>query len=235
LDKMEKSLFKKPLSLVDQLKYELKNAIVKGRLLPGQQIREIELQQWFKVSRAPIREAIRLLEAEGLIAINSYKKKFIRRITRNDLDQMFPVMAVLEGLAARITSQLINDKMIKKLIYINNELKEANENKDYDLCAELNYQFHNIYIRKANNSAIETAIRGIERGTIWLWLTNIYYTVDKVVNASINDHNKVIDAFKKKDAKKAEILVREHILNVNKRSHKFHIYDKKGELLLKEK
>jgi len=69
----EDAKFSKPRSMVDQIHHSMRNAIAKGTLNPGQVLKEKELQGWFGVSRAPIREAIRLLEAERLVEVDAYK------------------------------------------------------------------------------------------------------------------------------------------------------------------
>ena len=221
---MENPRFTKPRSLVEQLKHDLSGAIIKGKLLPGQQIKEIELQDWFKVSRAPIREALRLLEGEGLIVVDSYKKKHVRQITEHDLAEMFPVMACLEGLAAKIATSTIGKDKIEILIESNNQIKAAIEQNDCELCAEMNFKFHDTYIQEANNKAIKTAIRSISKGVMWLWLTNIYFKMHETVPITIHEHTKIIEAFQKRDSDAAEREVRSHVNEVFDRSMEFSIW-----------
>ncbi len=229
---MQHNSFSKPRSLVDQLKHDLSEAIVKGTLLPGQQIKEIELQEWFNVSRAPIREALRLLEGDGLVVVDNYKKRHVRRITRKDLDDIFPVMACLEGLAARFAALKLTQGEIQELKDLNDQMKTAFENKAYQSCAELNFKFHRTYIKTIDNRALERSMRYLTRGLIWLWLANIYYKQEKLIRISISEHNKIIDALSKKDANKADKNVRDHILNVYKRSLRHAIFDSNGDWVL---
>ena len=99
--------FRKPKSMVDQIYISLSNAITSGALDPGCRLVEQELQKDFGVSRAPIREAIRLLEADGLVVVDAYKKKHVRNLTREDLVDNIPVLACLESLAARLAAARI--------------------------------------------------------------------------------------------------------------------------------
>lgn len=92
-----------PGSIVEQLYSLLCMEIMDGSLKPGQALLEKDLQQRFGTSRAPIREAIRLLAADRLVVVNAYKKKYVRKITREDLREVIPVLACLEGCAARLT------------------------------------------------------------------------------------------------------------------------------------
>jgi len=229
---MNNNKFKKPMSLVDQLKHDLSRAIIKGVLRPGERIKEAELQELFKVSRAPIREALRLLEGEGLIVVDNYKKRNVRQITNQDLADMFPVMACLEGLAAKKAVSTISNAKIKLLIETNKQLKTAGEQMNYGLCAEANFKFHKMIIREAKNKAINTAIRSISKGVIWLWLTNIYFKMHEIVHSSVDEHAKIIEAFQNNDADAAEREVRNHINKISMRTLEFSIYDSGGNYVL---
>ena len=221
--------FTQPQSLVDQLKENLSDAIVKGVLLPGQQIKEQELQDWFKVSRAPIREALRLLEGNGLIVVDNYKKRYVRRITKRDLTEIFPIMACLEGLAAKYAAPRMGKEKIIELTELNNQMKQAFDKKDYDVCAELNFRFHGRYIRAADNLALERTMRSLTKGSIWLWLTNIYYKKEDMVPRSVEDHSKIIEALKNRDVEAAERAAQHHINQVYGRLLEYSIFDSAGD------
>ena len=229
---MENLNFRKPRSLVNQIKYDLSVAIISGDLQPGQQLKEIELQEMFSVSRAPIREALRILEGDGLVVVDDYKKRYVRRITKKDLEEIFPLMALLEGRAARQAASIITKEKIEELKQINKEMREAFKRKKYDLCAELNYNFHSMYIKMIDNQALNRAIRCLSRGSVWLWLTNIYYTFSKLIPISISEHERIIAAFRKRNAEAAEEEVREHIMKVFERSIEHSVFSSEGDYIL---
>lgn len=85
---MEFYAFEKPRSMVAQIHKAMSDAISKGVLKPGQPIKESDLQSWFNTSRAPIREAIRLLEADGMVIVDHYKRKYVRPITKQILSEL---------------------------------------------------------------------------------------------------------------------------------------------------
>jgi DNA-binding GntR family transcriptional regulator len=89
-------------TLVDQIARALKDDIFTGKQRGGDQLLEDRLKDKFGVSRTPLREAFRLLKKDGLIEIKPRKGAFVRRITRQDIEENFPVRAILEGLAARL-------------------------------------------------------------------------------------------------------------------------------------
>ena len=229
---MEQKKFSKPMSLVDQIKQELCIAIEKGALLPGEQLKEVELQKWFGVSRAPIREALRLLQGDGLIILDNYKKRYVRRITKKDIEEIFPVMASLEGLAAGCAALKITTKQINELIGINLKMESAYKNKKYKLCTRCNYQFHSAIIKIVNNHALNRAMKSLTKGSILLWITNSCYEQDNSIFMSILEHNKIIEALKEKNSQKAEQEARNHINHVYKRSLEFAIFNNEGDYIL---
>lgn len=229
---MKQNNFSKPRSLVDQIKHDLCAAIEKGDLPPGQQLKEIELQKWFGVSRAPIREALRLLQGDGLIILDDYKKRYVRRITKKDIEEILPVMACLEGLAAGEAASKIKTKEINELTKINLKMVAANNKKKYKLCSKLNHEFHSIIIKTVANHALNRAIKSLTKGSILLWITNCYYERDDSILLSIAEHNKIIAALNEKDSQKAEQAARNHINQVYKRSLDFALFDNKGDYIL---
>ncbi|MFH2127786.1 MAG: GntR family transcriptional regulator [Pseudomonadota bacterium] len=217
-----------PGSIVDQLYSVLCQEIMDGTLAPGQFLKEQELKERFGTSRAPIREAVRLLAADRLVVINAYKKKYVRKITREDLLEVIPVLASLEGCAAKITAGKTTPQTIGKLIEVNDELKSAYAAKDIGRCIELNFRFHGCYIKDANNEALKQAIRPIIQRTVRLWVSSLYAQKANLFENTIVEHDKIIEAFKNGDANKIEQSAREHVENLLLRAMKFSIFDKQG-------
>lgn len=89
-------------SLVEQICEALTNAIIEGRLKPGQPLTEQSLQKEFGVSRTPIREALRILEAKGLVTVIPRKGAWVKQIEKKDIEETFPIRALLEGYAAKV-------------------------------------------------------------------------------------------------------------------------------------
>ena len=227
--------FDRPRSMVYQIYKTLGRAIATGDMAPGQLLREEELQKAFKVSRAPIREAIRLLEADDLVTVDAFRKKYVRPVTRQYLQDIVPVMACLEGYAANLAAKHITKEQIDMLTKINEQMRDAVERKDYSLCAELNFNFHGIYVKAAPNEALLSTIRSIKKKIIWFWLTNFYFNDHKVIPISITEHSKIIQEFTKRDGNRAEAIVRKHILGMVERSLKSNYFDSEGLYITKNK
>ena len=137
-------------------------------------VKENELKDRFGTSRAPIREAIRLLAADRMVVVSAYKRKYVRKITREDLLEVIPVLASLEGCAAKLTAEKVTPKSLESLAKINTELAEAYQANDIESCIKLNFKFHRYYIKNAGNEALKQAVRPIIQRIVRLWVTMLY-------------------------------------------------------------
>ncbi len=134
---MKPKKFSKPYSVVQQIHKSLSDAILNQELLPGTPLTEMELQEWFGVSRAPIREAIRMLESEGLVVVNAFKKKYVRKLTPEEWQEMCTVLGCLEGFAAGIAARLLTVEQLDKLGENIEQMKEKYAEGDMAACTQL--------------------------------------------------------------------------------------------------
>jgi len=203
--------FKKPKTLVDQIYSSLSRAISRGILKPGTILIEQELQKRFEVSRSPIREALRMLESDGLVTMDAYKRKYVRHLTRLDLSESVPVLSALEGLAAKIAVPKMTKRHIEELKLINSKMKQAFIDENHVLCTESNHHFHSIFIKVADNKALTRSVRSIVKSAVWLWMGTYYYQDRSNISLAIKDHDRIIEALESRDEQLAEIVVRSHI------------------------
>ncbi len=222
----------RPQSMVEQIYHALSDAIVNGKLKPGTLIKELELKKIFGVSRAPIREAVRLLEAKGLLVVDAYKKKYVRRITRDYLNDILPFAACIEGFAARLALNNISADQLEMLEKLNSEMEQLYYLKDYVGCAHKNFDFHRTFIQASQNNSIRQATRAVTQGTIWFWITQTYYHKGSLIPLSISEHNEIIELFRLRDSDALESKVREHILNVFKRTIEVSAFDDNGDYII---
>lgn len=199
-----------------------------GTLAPGHILKEQELKERFGTSRAPIREAIRLLAADRLIVVSAYKKKYVREITREDLLEVIPVLASLEGCAAKLTAENITPQSLEALVQINHELKKAYHVGDIENCINLNFKFHGYYIKNAGNETLKQAIRPIIQRIVRLWVSFLYTKKSHFFETTILEHDKIIDAFATGDVKQIEECAREHVENLLLRAMRYSVFDKQG-------
>jgi DNA-binding GntR family transcriptional regulator len=205
----------KPSSLAEQIHRALSKAILTNELKPGTPLTEAELQKWFGVSRAPIREAIRLLESEGLVVTNAFKTRHVRKLTAEELQETYTVLACLEGFAGNLATNQISREQLGGLEKNIGQMEEAYRGGDLDSCSKLNFEFHRTINRAANNSVLRRSISNIMKSPGWYWLTRVYYDDNPgLVLSSIADHTEILKGLRTGVPELAEAAVRLHMFNI---------------------
>ena len=138
-------------SLTDQVYEYLSDSIIERKIGPGEKLVEKDLCQKFSISRSPLRECFRILEAEGLITINPRKGAYVTDFSRKDVEDVFLVRSKLEGLAAKLAIQNLTEKEITTLNDLIIKMDEAIRKRETQSFLQLNDRFHNIFIKASNN------------------------------------------------------------------------------------
>lgn len=197
-------------SLADQVYEYLSDSIIEGKIKPGEKLVEKDLSQKFGVSRSPLRECFRILEADGLITINPRKGTYVKDFSRKEVEDVFLVRATLEALAAKLAIQNITEKEIATLNDLVTRMDEAITKGNTKSFYELNIFFHNLFIKAANNEVLEKTLNTLRKG-IWLRITFLYFNSPSALTPSNNKHREIVEAFVKKDPVSVERLVEEHV------------------------
>jgi DNA-binding GntR family transcriptional regulator len=214
---MESSVIEKEFSpqysvpLVEQISEFLTNAIIEGRLENGQRLIENDLQRKFGVSRAPIRESFRILEKKGLVTIISRKGTFVRKITQKDVEENFPIRAVLEGLAARMAISHLTLKDIEGMELALSKMTEAARKIDFKSYLKYHLEYHEIFINASKNDTLIGILEKVRRQALWFFRFS-YLWHEEIFGYPIRAHREILDFFLKKDADSAGKLVEQHIL-----------------------
>jgi DNA-binding GntR family transcriptional regulator len=201
----------RPVTLVEQIANALRDDILTGSLKGGDQLLEDQLKNEFGISRTPLREAFRVLEKEGLIEILPRKGAFVKRISRQDIEENFPVRAILEGLAARLAYANLSNQDINEMEEVLECMKEAAGREDFIGYAKHHLSFHEIFINSSNNKTLIALLRNLRMHRLWHRYTYHYYKED--FRNSLEMHRRILDLFKEKKASPTEIemVVRQHI------------------------
>ena len=199
------------MTLVDQIAKALREDILTGRLKGGEQLLEDRLKDKFGVSRTPLREAFRILEKEGLIEILPRKGSFVRGISRQDIEENFPVRAILEGLAARLAYPNFTPQDIEEMEEVFEYMKKAAKNENFRDYSMHHIHFHEIFINASKNETLRALLCNLRMHTLWHRYTYQYYKED--FKNSLMIHSKIIKLFKEKkvSAEEIEKAVRQHI------------------------
>ena len=193
----------------------LTDSILNLRLKPGEQLNELRLIKKLGVSRSPIREAFRLLEGDGLISRYSRKGVYVREITANDVRELFPIRAALEGLAAELAAQKLTVQDLQNLERYAARMEDAaTQRRDVRAYVKLNFEFHRQIVKGSHNRKLEELIRKVGQQSMWFFFASLYFK--KAIDV-VTSHKDIYLALKERDGKKAEICIKNHILEGEKK------------------
>ena len=200
-----------PPLLVEDLTSFLRNAIVSGKLMQGEKLSETSFQKKFGISRSPIREALRVLEQEGLVVILPRRGAYVNKITLDELNETTVVVATLEGLAARIALPQLTEKNFIKMVRLVKKMEEQVKEFAINDYTTTHNDFHETFILPCNNRVLIDSIGKLRRRYVRPRVTS-YYFVNNIEDA-VKGHLRIIDALKKGDPQEVEKVVKNHIMN----------------------
>lgn len=199
------------LPLRDVVFNTLRQAILRGELKPGERLMEIALANRLGVSRTPVREAIRMLELEGLVIMIPRRGAQVAQITEQDLNDVLEVRLGLEELAVRFACERITDEEIKALGLAVKEFEKKMSNNDLSAQAEADVKFHEIIYGATHNRRLVQIINNIREQ---MYRYRIEYLKDVESRKTlVKEHYEICDALKRRDAESAVEKMCIHIRN----------------------
>lgn len=189
----------------------LRDAILKGELEPGEHLMEVQLAGKLGVSRTPIREAIRQLQAEGLVVMTPRKGAVVAEITKEDLTDVLEVRKTLEKFAVELACININDEELKSLHQCHEIFKAALEQKDLTDIANKDEGFHDVIYSATRNKRLIQILNNL-REQIYRYRLE-YIKDDEKWFTLIDEHDKLIRAIEEKDVEIAKEVIEAHINN----------------------
>jgi DNA-binding GntR family transcriptional regulator len=138
-----------------QVENELRKAIVQGHFPPGMHLSDRLLQDTFQVSRTVIREAVRQVEAEGLIETIPHRGSFVKQLTVREAEQVYAVRGVLEGLAAREFARNATDAEIAEIESIVARIRKHLNKRQLQEIIDLKHQFYDLLLAGSRNSHVK--------------------------------------------------------------------------------
>ncbi len=192
---------------------QILDAIRGGVLQPGTRLIETELARQFGVSRTPIREAIRLLEADGLVVHLPRLGATVRSLDYAEVMELYEMRAVMESTAARLAARAASDVEISELAALNAEMAQAGE--DDGLVYVLNRQFHLTLLDAAKNRFLTKAMATLQKTLLILGPSTL---VERArAKEAVAEHEAVLDALRRRDGQAAEDIMRAHIEAAHRR------------------
>lgn len=196
-------------SLADGLRQTLEKEIASGVLEPGKRLDEKELAARFAVSRTPVREAFRLLAAQGLVDLNGRQGVMVRMLGMNTLLEMFQVMAELEGLCARLAARRTAPQQLEHLRQIHQQMAEQGTSISPARFYEMNLSFHEAIYAFARNDFLAEETRAL-RNRVGVYRRRVTFHPGRV-SKTLEEHGAILDAIARNDADAAHSAMRQHL------------------------
>ena len=198
-----------PLALYQEVAERLRERIFAHELTPGTWVDEQALAADYGISRTPLREALKVLASEGLVTLKPRRGCYVTEISERDLDEIFTVMALLEGQCAADTARKASETDLIHLRSVHDELERAAGSGDIDGFFEANQAFHQEVQHIADNRWLTQAITDL-RKVIKLSRHHSLFS-DGRLKQSLAEHRAILDALAHRDVARSERLMREHI------------------------
>ncbi|MCK4501843.1 MAG: GntR family transcriptional regulator [Desulfuromonadales bacterium] len=193
-------------TLREKILESIREAILKGDLKPGEKVAEPELAERFGISRTPIREAFRQLESEGYLTVIPRKGAVVAALSERDVQEYYAIKSILEGYAAELAAKNMTDKELNKLVAINEKLKQLATAGDVKVFYKTHHEFHETFLKAADNSKLYELI--MQLGMKFRRLRMASLSVAGRMEISVSEHDKLLEAFRNRDGKTAEHLVK---------------------------
>ncbi len=196
-------------SLHDEVAAQLRERIFAGELLPGTFLDEAHLAEQLSISRTPLREALKVLTAEGLVRHEPRRGCFVNEVTEQDLNEIFPVLALLEGQCAREAALHASDADIDALQALHDKLgRHAKARRINDYYAA-NFAIHEAIITLADNRWLAQVIGDLRKIVKLSRLQQLH--APGRLDQSLSEHMAVFAALKARDPDGADAAMRTHL------------------------
>ena len=198
------------LALHDQVAARLRTMLVEGQIAPGAKLNERELCEQLRVSRTPLREAIKLLAAEGLVDLLPNRGAVAVKLTEADVLNTFEVLAMLEGMSGELAAQRISDGELAELRALHYEMMACFARRDLSGYYRINARIHAAINDAAKNPVLTSTYRSINARVQSLrFRTNQNEAKWK---SAVAEHERMLEALTARDAAALRKVLVEHLL-----------------------
>jgi DNA-binding GntR family transcriptional regulator len=202
--------------LADRVYSRLRMAILNGTLAPGERLIEGRLAGQLGVSRAPVRDALRVLKLDGLIGSGRRRGAFVNSLSAHDVWEVYVLRANLEALAFRLVISRLTPAAVDELQAIVDDMRQATARADVEALSAADVRFHGVVCRLSGNRRLHRMWTHM-LAEVRLLSRPIVSTQYRDLNAVPARHQLLLDVLRQGDRELAERTVREHIDSVAER------------------
>lgn len=203
---------KKSGSLRNEIYKDIKNAIIQGKLKPGQRLREKELSEEMGVSRGPIREAILILEKQGLLVTKEHRETAVASVEQHEVENLLnPMRQLLESFAIKKVLPTLTSAHFDHLEEILQQLINSCEQNNLEHVVSKDLEFHEFLVSKTNEPYLISLWQGVSSRIVFHFVHNFKEHQKKNFEDLILEHRLLLDVLKTKDWEKIEPVLLDHI------------------------
>jgi DNA-binding GntR family transcriptional regulator len=185
----------------------LRHGIVHGQLAPGERLRSDALANELRVSRTPVREALRKLEAEGLVE-HSGSRLVVRALSEQDLTELFYVREALEGMAARLAAENATPSEIAEIRELLDDMETVRRRGALEMLRRLTGEFHQLVSRASHNNRLVRALTTLLDNVRKIQTSTLFG--EGRAEQALQEHRQLLAAITAGDGERAELLARAH-------------------------
>ncbi|MGN7387952.1 GntR family transcriptional regulator [Sporosarcina sp. SAFN-015] len=199
-------------SMESMVYFRLRSAILNRKLAPGTQLVEQVISKGLKVSRTPVRNAIKLLSEEGMVDMIPNRGAFVANPTKGEVVQAYELRLELELLAIRASLYKLDEDDFEEMTNCIQEESSALRAKDMDNYLKANKRFHMVAVKKAGNAFLEEFMETLLNKTdIYLMLFDCFFDDFPSTPRGPEEHLAIVEAMKSKKMKEIERLIQLHV------------------------
>jgi DNA-binding GntR family transcriptional regulator len=197
-------------SLTSAVADKLRDQIIRGEIAEGTQLRQDAIAAQYQVSRIPVREALRQLDAEGLIAIVPNRGAVVPALSPDDIEELFSIRALLEPEVLKLSvPHLTNEDFSEADAVLRKYVNELRRDDHVSAWGRLNWRFHSILYSRANQPRFMAIIRNVNNSGERYTRLQLYLTHG--MKRANEEHHQILELCRKRDAAAAGKLLRQHI------------------------
>jgi len=193
----------------EAIRQKLADDILRGVYPPGARLDEHSLARRFRLSRTPVREALRQLTSAGLVDMRPHRGAFVSLPSETTLAEMFEVMGELEASCARLAAQRMSPAERVRLELVHRRASEAVRGNDRDSYRTLNFEFHDVIYRGAHNEFLSTTTAGIRQRIAPF--RRAQFSLEDRLGKSYEEHDAIVGAILRGEGETASTLMRAHV------------------------
>jgi DNA-binding GntR family transcriptional regulator len=195
----------------------LRTAILANEIAAGSRLLEADVAEQMGVSRAPVREAIRHLEQEGLVEIFPHRGAVVVGLPEAEIDAIYELRSVIEGRATAAAVGVIGEAEIGQLDRLIDDMRVAIKAREIEAIAEIDLQFHGLIVEWSGLTLLRhiwSSLDGLVRVRSYQALDRPGATAKYFLKNAASSHTILVDALRDGDPEVAALLARQHVLEV---------------------